>query len=71
MSIPKATYMAWKEYVPLKYAHGGKLWDFEVEPEGQPTSARWAQMPQEMEPLIPQYNAVLNHGEIIVEVLQK
>ena len=65
VSLHKATYLAWKGYVPLKCVHGGELWDL----EGQPEGARQVAMTEENEPLIPQDGAVHNQGEITVEVL--
>ena len=53
VSLPKASYLVWKAYVPLKCTHRGELLDLMVAPEGQPEGARQVPMPQEMEPLIP------------------
>ena len=70
MSLPKATYLAWKDYVPLQCVHEGELRDFKVKPERKPAGARLAQLSHLIEPLLPQYGAPLHHGEITVEILQ-
>ena len=69
-SLPKAIYLAWKDYVPLRCVHEGELRDFKVKPERKPAGARLVQLPHLMEPLLPQCGAPLNHGEITVGILQ-
>ena len=44
VSLPKATHLAWKDYVPLKCIHEGKLWDIKVKSKGQPAGTRRAQL---------------------------
>ena len=70
VSLPKATYLAWKDFIPLRCTHAGELWDFKVKPGRKPSGARVVCLSHSLEPLIPQLGLPFPRGDITIGILQ-